>query len=87
MIFDKQKKKNILDLEYDKLLNYMNIVLISLATLIISLWITLPKIVKDFKTNLTLLIDLTLFVIIVAIIVIIIFSDKLRKKKKAIESL
>jgi len=87
MDFEKQKQKNILDLEYSSLLNYMNVFLISLATLTISVWVTLPKLSADMTKNTILLINITLGVIIIGIIGYSIFIGKLEKIKKKIRDI
>lgn len=76
---NKIKLKNIKDLEYNKILNQQNIVLVLIGTAIIT--VSLTNNLPQSKS------DIIIFLILVVIFFIVYFSQKLDKIKKEIENI
>ena len=83
MIDDKQKEKNIKDLEYNNLLSTQNIVLVLIGTAIISVFLIgqLPNNLNITKS------DLLFFLVVVIIGVLLYYSKRLEEKLKEIKNL
>jgi len=75
-------KKNLLDLQHQKLLNYLNIIII----LLISSFITVVIGTKESWSG-KVLIPLSLVLIVVISIIVLFFENKLRKVKNEIEKI
>lgn len=77
-----EKEKNILDLKHQKLLNYLNILII----LIVS--ISATYILTNFENlRMNIVISLVLGVFLIVIFLIVLFETKLEKVKKDIRKL
>lgn len=87
MVSIDEKKKNLLDLEFSSQLNSMNIILISFATLVISLWTGLPKMIPDNPTNVRLLLVITVFCMIVSMFTWRFYNSKLEYIKTEIKKI
>ncbi len=80
-----QRKKNLHDLEYNTQLNYLNIALIILGTLLITFLFSFNN--PDLLVELCFKLMGTFIAIFLGVLIFIIFNDRLKKIKKKIEML
>lgn len=80
-----ERQKNLLDMRYNKILNYMNIFFVVFGTGLITIWIALN--IEDKQMELLFKLTSTIVVIISAFVIWLVTESRLREIKEEIEKL